>query len=326
MQQEVAEELERERKRNLKELAALQHTTATLTRQRDESQRVVLHLRSLINGQTHHMEHIVRSLNEGNELSNYVGGGYDDVPDTSEDALAVLDGSDHAVKNGLSPEDEERSPSRASTVEGTEAEKVTPEMESSLYRSFIGDGSKRSSRLSMGDVADQHLRDKTDAIADIIRNISEQCAAAVEGLQLAHNADEDDDITNEYKDTKTLDVPDQEHEQLRPSEGSEMGEGASENNSSFLEPSTRNSSIPPTPDLIHNRSSTSMSGVTESTGRDRASGQYSTHSDTDIKVVDDDATPESPVDVEHSVTGVIPAKKGTDLVRSPTARLATTAQ
>jgi hypothetical protein len=49
--------------------------------------------------------------------------------------------------------------------------------------------SKRFSELSMNDVADRHLRDKTDAIAYIIRNISEQCAAAVEGLDLARRAD-----------------------------------------------------------------------------------------------------------------------------------------
>jgi hypothetical protein len=49
--------------------------------------------------------------------------------------------------------------------------------------------SKRFSELSMTDVADRHLRDKTDAIAYIIRNISEQCAAAVEGLDLARRAD-----------------------------------------------------------------------------------------------------------------------------------------
>src|SRR5579871_1614181 len=68
LQQEIAEELERERKRNKKELAALQHTNATILRQRDEAQRVVLHLRALIDGQAHHMEHIVKSLSTAPEL------------------------------------------------------------------------------------------------------------------------------------------------------------------------------------------------------------------------------------------------------------------
>ncbi|KAF4982909.1 hypothetical protein F66182_17090, partial [Fusarium sp. NRRL 66182] len=62
LQQEIAEELERERKRNQKELSAMEHRTSTLTRQRDEAQRIVVHLRSLIDGQTHHMEHIIRNL------------------------------------------------------------------------------------------------------------------------------------------------------------------------------------------------------------------------------------------------------------------------
>ena len=319
MQQEVAEELERERKRNLKELAALQHTNTTILRQRDESQRVVLHLRSLINGQTHHMEHIVRSLNEGQELSSHIGEGYDDVSDVESQGMVT---TDHAVKNGLTPvDDSQRSYSRASTVEGTEAEKVTPEMESSLYGPFGADQSRRNSRLSLGDVADRNLRDKTDAIADIIRNISEQCAAAVEGLQLAHNADEDDDIIDEYKSEKTDGVPDTEREQSKHHEGSESGDGASENNS-YLNPSARTSSIPPTPDLVHNRSSTSMSGVSESTGRDRASGQYSSHSDTDIKVVDDDSAHESQGNPDHMVSGVIPKRSGTDVLRPATARVA----
>lgn len=322
MQQEVAEELERERKRNLKGLAALQHTNTTILRQRDESQRVVLHLRSLINGQTHHMEHIVRSLNEGQQLSNYVGEGYEDVSETDTQGLAVNRSEDQAVKNGWVPVvDSQRSHSRASTIEGTEAEKVSPEMETSLYGSFTGGASKRSSRLSIGDVADRHLRDKTDAIADIIRNISEQCAAAVEGLQLAHDADEDGDIIDEYKDhDQTLGVPDDERDQFKTKDGIERG--ASDDDSSFLNPSARNSSIPPTPDLVHNRSSTSMSGVSESTGHDRASGQYSTHSDTDVKVVDGTSAPGSPADADHPVSPITPKTTGANVLRSMTARIA----
>ena len=315
MQQEVAEELERERKRNLKELAALQHTNTTIIRQRDESQRVVLHLRSLINGQTHHMEHIVRSLNEGQELSSYVGEGYEDVSDSDTHGLAVNGSDDQATKNGLAPAEESQRPhSRASTIDGTEVEKVTPEMETSLYRSFHDEASKRSSRLSLGDVADKHLRDKTDAIADIIRNISEQCAAAVEGLQLAHDADDDGDIIDEYRDhVKFLGMADENREDSRQNEGSD--------DSSLLNPSARNSSIPPTPDLVHNRSSTSMSGVSESTGRDRASVRYSTHSDSDIKVVDDNAAHENQAGADNAVSGIVSKTTGADVLRPATARL-----
>merc|ERR1711977_99024 len=90
LQQEIAEELERERKRNKKELAALQHTNVTILRQRDEAQRVVLHLRALISGQTHHMEHIVRTLGKSPELVEYIEHGYDeeegDLEDIAEEA------------------------------------------------------------------------------------------------------------------------------------------------------------------------------------------------------------------------------------------------
>src|SRR5271170_3401476 len=85
LQQEIAEELERERKRNKKELSALQHTNLTILRQRDEAQRVVLHLRSLISGQTHHMEHIVRTLGKSPELAEYIENGYDEEGEDLED-------------------------------------------------------------------------------------------------------------------------------------------------------------------------------------------------------------------------------------------------
>lgn len=78
LQQEIAEELERERKKNKKELAALQHTNSTIARQRDEARRVVLHLRSLISGQSHHVEHLVQSLTNPDELAAEVVAGYQD--------------------------------------------------------------------------------------------------------------------------------------------------------------------------------------------------------------------------------------------------------
>ena len=81
LQQEIAEELERERKRNKKEMAALQHTNVTLARQRDEARRVVLHLRSLIGGQSHHMEHLIESLTKPDDLVSEIEQGFDpEVP------------------------------------------------------------------------------------------------------------------------------------------------------------------------------------------------------------------------------------------------------
>jgi hypothetical protein len=272
LQQEIAEELERERKRNKKELSAMQHTSNGLLRQRDEAQRVVLHLRALIDGQTHHMEHIVKSLNNNGEISSYVEEGFEDVPEEDEEELdepaaAAKDKSEVGTIRGV---DGVRNDSRASTVDGKllDGEDVTPDMESRLLSSPVGRNSKRFSTFSMVDVADRHLRDKTDAIAYIIRNISEQCAAAVEGLQLAQAAETDEDSHSERRASvgqgSTTDG------RALSTQGSEYGE-----DDMSLRPG-RHSSIPPTPDLTH-RSSTSMSIASASTTPDRHSLQHRPH-------------------------------------------------
>ena len=295
-QQDLAEKLERERKRNEKELSALQHTNTTITRQRDESRRVVLHLRSLIDGQTHHMEHIVRSLNKAPELSDYIEEGYEDTPEDASDRHSEVSNDRNLAASPLEPESR-RSLSAASSHDGSELdnEAVAPEMESRFFSPLLANG-RPGSRLSMSDVADRHLRDKTDAIAYIIRNISDQCAAAVEGLQLAQHADTSDvdgygdhtdhldpelssnansDHTDSRKHSHTHSNDDansmlgEEHDSghggstghLTPrddtSSNKEGGSGGRQ---------SRASSIPPTPDLIGGgRSSTSMSGYSNST-------------------------------------------------------------
>ncbi|KAI9784223.1 MAG: hypothetical protein M1835_003632 [Candelina submexicana] len=274
MQQEIAEELERERKRNKKELGALEHTNATILRQRDEAQRVVLHLRSLISGQTHHMEHIVRSLGKAPELSDYIEEGFEDLPEeTGSDAHGTKDASEVGTLKGvkgIESRAQSRAISRASTVDDRplEGEDVTPEMESHFFNN--PNGSKRFSQLSMVDVADRHLREQTDAIAYIIRNISDQCAAAVEGLHLAQDADNEEDHIESHQTNH-----------LSPSEdGHELSIQSSEDidHSSYLSPHTRderNGSMPPTPDLVHgNRSSTSMSMASTNTTPERHSQSY----------------------------------------------------
>ncbi|KAF2463311.1 uncharacterized protein BDR25DRAFT_113784 [Lindgomyces ingoldianus] len=262
LQQDIAEELERERKRNKKELGALQHTNMAISRQRDEAQRVVLHLRALIEGQTHHMEHIVKSLNGNPELSNYIEEGFEDVPEEDEEEyeqsstrIAVKDASGVGAIRGVAGV-QDRNESRASTVDGKHLE--------------VGRNSKRYSTLSMVDVADRHLRDKTDAIAYIIRNISEQCAAAVEGLQLAQQADTDDDSHSERR--ASVGQLSSNGGRTQSTQGSEFGD-----DDMSLRPG-RNSSIPPTPDLVH-RSSTSMSIASSSTTPDRHSLQHRPHED-----------------------------------------------
>ena len=268
LQQEIAEELERERKRNKKELSSLQNTNQAILRQRDEAQRVVLHLRALIDGQTHHMEHIVKSLGAPeNGVASFIEEGFEDVPEEVEEDLTE---PEHAPQENSEIVRAERNvDSRASTVMSSkhlDGEDVSPDMEQRLLDYPVHRNSKRFSNSSMIDVADRHLRDKTDAIAYIIRNISEQCAAAVEGLQLAQQADTEDDNRSEHSrsDRRTSAVP--------STQGSDYGD-----DESMLRPG-RGSSIPPTPELSH-RSSTSMSMASASTTPDRHSLQHRLHDD-----------------------------------------------
>jgi hypothetical protein len=253
LQQEIAEELERERKRNKKELAALQHTNVTLARQRDEARRVVLHLRSLIGGQSHHMEHLVESLTKPDELSVEVDGGFE-----AEEGGAVRGKQYKSLKE------------RAKLIIMTA---VDERLGKTLARAQ--DAAKRS---SFSDVADRHLKDKTDAIAHIIRNIAEQCQAAVEGLQLANDADFSSRPSSRRESNLSLAPSDDGNETIN----SELGDDH------LLHPSGRMSSIPPTPDLIPNRSSTSMSISSTMTTPERSSQQYMMHSDIPTKIVEDD--------------------------------------
>lgn len=236
LQQEIAEELERERKRNKKELSALQHTNMTILRQRDEARRVVLHLRSLIGGQSHHMEHLAQSLTSPAGIEEEIAGGI--IEAAEED-------------KSLSTVDKER-----------------------LLKAARN--SQRFSQQSFNDVADRHLKDKTDAIAHIIRNIAEQCQAAVEGLQLAHDA-EIDTPTMSRRRSSNLTVS----EDARSVTTSDAAEES-------MHQSGRTSSIPPTPDLIPNRSSTSMSITSSVTTPERASQQYNISHDIPTKIVEDD--------------------------------------
>lgn len=288
LQQEIAEELERERKRNQKEISALEDTNSTLSREREEAQRVVIHLRSLINAKAHHMEHIVRSLGNA-ESADYTDAPEDIQEEDEEDAVA-----------DTKQEPTKRSTSRASTVNGKDDEKAAPEVEKDVVdtRKY-----KRFSALSMSDVADRHLRDKTDAISDIIRNISEQCAAAVAGLQLAH--DELDDMSGESNN-----LPTGEYTQSSRTDGSDMGD-----DSGLLSPD-RSSSVPPTPDLVHNRSSTSMSMVSSSTIHERSSQQYGP-GEIPTKIVENDDEHALHAAHEHEVEQAPISKQSSHSVMAP---------
>jgi hypothetical protein len=165
---------------------------------------------------------------------------------------------------------------------------VSPEMEARLCNSPGGRNSKRLSNMSIIDVADRHLRDKTDAIAHIIRNISEQCAAAVEGLQLAHDADaEAEEIARQQRRLAAHNRRSNISNATASEDGDHSAQGSDAGDESLLRPSGRTSSIPPTPDLIH-RSSTSMSIASVTTTPERSSQQYNVGTDIPTKIVEHD--------------------------------------
>ncbi|KAI0136878.1 DENN domain-containing protein [Xylariales sp. AK1849] len=278
LQQEIAEELERERKRNKKELAALQHTNVTIVRQRDEARRVVLHLRSLIGGQSHHMEHLVQSLTKPEEIVDQVEAGYDG--------------------------------------EGIDEAQVAADERLGKTLTRAHNANQRLSSASFADVADRHLKDKTDAIAHIIRNIAEQCQAAVEGLSLAQDAEITSRATSRRASNLSVAASND-----RDDDSTVTSDAGDDN---LLHPSGRTSSIPPTPDLIPNRSSTSMSYASTMTTPERSSQQYMIHNDIPTKIVEDDE--ESLADRSENETlshepGVVGKHDGSLIHRSSGARI-----
>ncbi|KAI5289113.1 hypothetical protein KEM54_004388 [Ascosphaera aggregata] len=301
LQQEIAEELERERKRNAKELAALEHTNHTLVRQRDEAQRVVLHLRSLITGQAHHMEHIVRSIKTDPDITGLLEDDIDEsfakerelIRQGGLDTLNETQPSPHD-NNGNGPEDGEH----VHASPGIEDRLLNLERRRSRYGSGVS-----NRHLSIADVADRHLRDKTDAIADMIRSISEQCAAAVEGLQVAHSIDNDDDDTTINLKTEphshgglglsTGNSPDGSHGYGRSyaASASESERECEIDSTTLTTRDSNTSSVPSTPDLTR-RCSTSLSYLSNSTTNHCSStfdrGSYSP-GDLPTRIVEDDA-------------------------------------
>jgi hypothetical protein len=155
-------------------------------------------------------------------------------------------------------------------------------MENQLMKSPVR-GGKRYSTSSFIDVADRHLKDKTDAIAHIIRNIAEQCQAAVEGLQLAQEVELlEQERARQARRNSNLSATVSE-------DGTQSAVTSEAGDESLLQPSSgRTSSIPPTPDLIPNRSSTAMSFTSTATTPERSSQQYMMRDDIPTKIVEDD--------------------------------------
>lgn len=180
----------------------------------------------------------------------------------------------------------------------------------------LGKDHKTLARLSITDVADRYLRDKTDAIADIIRSISDQCAAAVEGLHLAQDAEDE-----EESEVNKLHQNDRLGSEYDASTRAASEISDADNNS--LHPDNRHSSIPPTPDLVHNRSSTSMSMVSSSTFPERSSQQYGP-GDIPTRIVEDDdehAHETENTDDQQTETGTLSKQASEDLMRSASSRV-----
>ena len=230
----------------------------TILRQRDDARRVVLHLRSLIGGQSHHMEHLVQSLTKPDELASEI----------------------EATFDAEEEEDESSGSGKQHTLKKSRINNHSPNADADQLSKPSSRNSKRLSTASFFDVADRHLKDKTDAISHIIRNISEQCQAAVEGLQLAQDAEIGSLRSPRRQSSLSVANSDDGHSATT----SEAGEDGHLRTG-------RASSIPPTPDLIPNRSSTSMSIASTVTTPERSSQQYNLHSvhhDIPTKIVEDD--------------------------------------
>jgi hypothetical protein len=190
MAQELAEQLEDERTKLKVELTGMRQANDHTVSQRDEALKVVLHLRKLIDGQAHLLEDIVHSF--PNEIAVQA----EEAETSAQPSLKpALDRLEVPNQERVTAAIQERSSSVMSQREKLEGADVTPEMEDKFFdgsRAPGGTGfphgfdrrSKRYSLASISDVADKSLKEKTSAIADIIKNISEQCARAVDTLHL----------------------------------------------------------------------------------------------------------------------------------------------
>ncbi|KAJ9649920.1 hypothetical protein H2198_010760 [Neophaeococcomyces mojaviensis] len=249
LQQGIAEGLEKEQDRSRKEVAALQCANATLVQQRDQTQRVVLHLQSLISGQAHHLGHILRSIGSSHELAEHVRQGFHDA-DEEDSALSATE--DNGKRSGPSL----RRAASAASFGGRDG----------LNGRLSNRASKRYSTRSAHDGTDKHLREKTDAIVEIIHNIGEQCAAAVESLELANEAV---DIAR-TREARTEDAVSNANLSADERPASDMLRGVSCGDG-HVTPASDRSSVPPTPKLVHQWSSTALSMAST------APTTYSTH-------------------------------------------------
>jgi hypothetical protein len=211
-----------------------------------------------------------------------------------------------------------------SNREKLEGADVTPEMEDKFFDGSQTPGSntgfprgldraKRYSLASISDVADKSLKEKTNAIADIIKNISEQCARAVDTLHLVdeeYEALSRDDISEAVGpsinggDDDELGSTDAQGDDAR-SEGTSIRRG-----SDVSERSTSSAITRPTPDLLE-RSSTSFSNFSNTN-----ISRHSAYTDATSVGGNDKTADEEAVEQEDEVGPVTSAKHEVHTTRS----------
>ena len=296
MAQELTEQLEGDRTKLKTELDGMREANEHTLSQRDEALKVVLHLRKLIDGQAHLLEDIVHTLPQ-------------EVSTSSDESDATAQPSLKPALDRLAvPGPQDRSPSSMSNREKLEGADVTPEMEDKFFDGSQTPGSntgfprgldraKRYSLASISDVADKSLKEKTNAIADIIKNISEQCARAVDTLHLVdeeYEALSRDDMSEAVGpsinggDEDELGSTDAQGDDAR-SEATSMRRG-----SDVSVRSTGSAITRPTPDLLE-RSSTSFSNFSNTNMSRHSAYTDATSVGGNDKMVDEEVTEQEDV-------------------------------
>ena len=312
MAQELAEQLEGDRTKLKTELAGMREANEHTLSQRDEALKVVLHLRKLIDGQAHLLEDIVHTFPQ-------------EEPVIQSDELEVAPPSLKPALDRLAvPTSQDRSSSAMSSHEKLEGADVTPEMEDKFFdrarhsKSPNGfphglDRAKRYSLASISDVADKSLKEKTSAIADIIKNISEQCARAVDTLHL---------VDEEYEALSRDDMSEAvgpsimgDDEELGSTDAQDArSEGTSARRGSDVSVRSAASGITrPTPELLE-RSSTSFSNFSNTNVSRHSAYTEATSVGGDTKLVDEDEATE-----QEDVVGTLASAKA-EVLSSSTKR------
>ena len=296
MAQDLAEQLENDRAKLKAELTGMRDANDHTLSQRDEALKVVLHLRKLIDGQAHLLEDIVHTFPQ--EIA----------PPADELDVPPQPSLKPALDRLAVPTHQDRSSSSMSNREKLEGADVTPEMEDKFFDGSRTPGanngfphgldrSKRYSLASISDVADKSLKEKTTAIADIIKNISEQCARAVDTLHLVdeeYEALSRDDMSEAVGpsinggDDDELDSTNGQGDDAR-SEGTSNRRGSDVSERSAASGITR-----PTPELLE-RSSTSFSNFSNANINRHSAYTEATSVGGDTKLVDEEETEQDDV-------------------------------